>query len=94
MLRSIDAPLTPSERWSRIAELIFRVFTSLIFIIGGLGHFGRHQMMLDRTAGSPWCDTVNAIGDPSLLSWLSRAAFVAFGIALALGFMTRLSAMP
>lgn len=39
MLRSIDAPLTPSERWSRIAELIFRVFTSLIFIIGGLGHF-------------------------------------------------------
>ena len=71
MLRSIDALLTPSERWSRIAELIFRVLTNLIFIIGGLGHFGRHQMMLDRMAGSPWGDTVNAIGDPSVLFWLS-----------------------
>ena len=93
MLRSIDALLTPSQRWSRIAELIFRAFTSLIFIIGGLGHFGRHHMMLDRMAGSPWRDTVNSIGDPSFLLWLSGAAFVVFGIALALGLMTRLSAL-
>lgn len=93
MLRSIDALLTPSERWSKIAELVFRIFTSLIFIIGGLGHFGRHQMMLDRMADSPWRDTVNAIGDPSMLLWLSGAAFVVFGVALALGFMTRLSAL-
>lgn len=93
MLKSIDALLTPSQRWSRIAELVFRVFTSLIFIIGGLGHFGRHQMMLDRMAGSPWRDTVNSIGDPSFLLWLSGTAFVVFGVALALGFMTRLSAL-
>lgn len=93
MLNSIDALLSPSERWLRIAELVFRVFTSLIFIIGGLGHFGRHRMMLDRMAGSPWRDTVNSIGDASVLLWLSGAAFVVFGIALALGFMTRLSAL-
>ncbi|MAY21138.1 MAG: hypothetical protein CL955_11020 [Erythrobacteraceae bacterium] len=93
MLASIDSILTPSERIAQWAELIFRIATSLIFIIGGLGHFGRHQMMLDRMADSPWRDTVNAIGDPSLLLWLSGAAFVVFGIALALGFMTRLSAL-
>ncbi|MEO1167871.1 MAG: DoxX family protein [Pseudomonadota bacterium] len=93
MLASIDSILTPSERIAQWAELIFRIATSFIFIIGGLGHFGRHQMMLDRMADSPWRDTVNAIGDPSLLLWLSGAAFVVFGIALALGFMTRLSAL-
>ena len=49
--------------------------------------------MLDRMEESPWRDTVNAIADPSLLLWLSGAAFVVFGITLALGFMTRLSAL-
>lgn len=49
-------------------------------------------MMLDRMAESPWRDIVTAIADPSLLLWMSGAAFIVFGIALALGFMTRLSA--
>lgn len=93
MLTTIERMLTPSNRWVRRAELAFRALTSLIFIIGGLGHFGRHQMMLDRMEESPWRDTVNVIADPSLLLWLSGAAFVVFGIALALGFMTRLSAL-
>ena len=93
MLGSIEQLLTPSQRSQRAVEMLFRVFTSLIFIIGGLGHFGRHQIMLDRMETSPWRDTVGAIGDPSMLLWLSGAAFVVFGITLALGFMTRLSAL-
>lgn len=33
------------------------------------------------------------IGDPVWLLWLSGAAFIVFGISLALGFMTRTSAL-
>lgn len=50
-------------------------------------------MMLERMAESPWRETVEAIGDPSLLLWLSGAAFIVFGVSLALGLMTRLSAL-
>ena len=36
---------------------------------------------------------VNSIAEPSLLLWLSGAVFIVFGTSLALGFMTRLSAV-
>ncbi|WP_284126110.1 DoxX family protein [Parerythrobacter aestuarii] len=93
ILQSIDRRLTPGPKMSALADAVFRILTSLIFIIGGLGHFGEHRMMLDRIADSPWHDLVVAIGDPSLLLWLSGIVFVVFGIALALGWMTRLSAL-
>ncbi|MCB2089038.1 MAG: DoxX family protein [Sphingomonadaceae bacterium] len=76
-----------------MADPMLRVLTSLIFIIGGLGHFGQHQIMLDRMEQSPWRDLIIAIADPSLLLWLSGAVFVVFGITLALGLSTRLSAL-
>lgn len=49
--------------------------------------------MLERMAESPWRNVVTAIGDPSWLLWLSGAVFVVFGITLALGFLTRISAL-
>ena len=49
--------------------------------------------MLDRMAESPWSGVVEQIGDPSTLLWLSGAVFVVFGITLALGLATRLSAL-
>lgn len=42
---------------------------------------------------SPWHGVVSAIGDPSWLLWLSGLVFVVFGITLALGWMTRTSAL-
>ncbi len=93
MLRQIDTLLAPAPGWRDLVDPVFRILTSLIFIIGGLGHFGQHQMMLDRMAESPWREVVERIGDPSMLLWLSGAVFVVFGIALALGFATRLSAL-
>ena len=44
-------------------------------------------------ADSPWRDLVSMIGDPSWLLWLSGAVFVTFGITLALGFLTGISAL-
>ena len=93
MMQTIEAYITPSQGVSDWADPVFRVLTSLISIIGGLGHFGEHQMMLDRMVDSPWWAMINMVGDPSWLLWLSGGVFVIFGVLLALGWMTRLSAL-
>ncbi len=49
--------------------------------------------MLERIAESPWANTINTIGNPSVLLWVSGAIFVPAGVALAIGFMTRLSSV-
>jgi putative oxidoreductase len=93
MIHRFEDRLAGASRFTPIADPIFWLLTSLIFIVGGLGHFGQQQMMLDRMEESPWRDTVAMIGDPSLLLWLSGAVFVIFGVTLALGWMSRLSAL-
>ena len=93
MFSKIDQVLKPGDGTQAVVDLLFRVATSLIFIVGGLGHFREHQMMLDRMAKSPWLEVVSTMGDPSLLLWLSGLAFVLAGIMLALGWMTRASAL-
>lgn len=92
-LTHIDAWLAPGERLKNGLDPVFRIATSLIFIIGGIGHFAAHDYMLERMAESPWRDAVALIGDPSWLLWLSGGVFVTFGISLALGFLTRISAL-
>ena len=92
-LTQIDAWLAPRERLRSWFDPVFRVTTSLIFIIGGIGHFAAHDHMLLRMEESPWRGVVGMIGDPSWLLWLSGVVFVIFGITLALGLLTRLSAL-
>lgn len=93
MLTKLDARLSPGDPPCRWVDPIFRVATSLIFIIGGTGHFAAHDHMLERMNDSPWRELVSLVGDPSWLLWLSGAAFVVFGITLALGYLTRVSAL-
>lgn len=93
MFARIENWLEPGPAAKLLVDLLFRILTSLIFIVGGLGHFGQHQLMLDRMQESPWRDTVAMIGDPSLLLWLSGFAFVLAGVGLAIGWMTRASAL-
>ncbi|MBI3699014.1 MAG: DoxX family protein [Afipia sp.] len=78
---------------SGLSDIVFRVSLSLIFVVGGLGHFVQHRQMLDRIAESPWVNVVNAIGNPSMLLWLSGIVFVVAGAALAIGLIVRLSAL-
>ena len=92
-LMQIDTWLAPRDAIRAWIDPVFRVATSLIFVVGGIGHFGAHDHMLERMAESPWRDVVNMIGDPSWLLWLSGVVFVVFGITLALGFLTRISAL-
>lgn len=93
MFTRIERWLEPGAHLKALIDPLFRILTSLIFIVGGLGHFGQHQMMLERMKQSPWAGTVDRIGDPWLLLWLSGLAFVVAGLTLALGFMTRASAL-
>lgn len=93
MFTRIERWLEPGAKSRALIDLLFRILTSLIFIVGGLGHFGQHRMMLDRMKESPWAGTVDRIGDPSVLLWLSGIAFVVAGFTLAIGFMTRASTL-
>lgn len=93
MSQKLGQWLEPTPGTQKLIDPLFRALTSLIFIIGGLGHFGQHDMMLDRMVESPWAPLVAKIGDPSILLWLSGIAFVVAGFTLALGWMTRASAL-
>lgn len=81
------------RRHGRLSDLIFRLAFAPIFVVGGLGHFFRSDEMLQRIEGSPWVSLVKTIGDPLVLLWLSGAVFVVAGTLLALGALTRLSAL-
>lgn len=89
----IEFCLKSFGKYAPESDLVFRIAISLIFIVGGLGHFGEHQYMLDRMATAPWVDVVNSIGDASVLLWISGAVFVVAGLALAVGYKTRLAAL-
>ncbi len=92
-LRDLDRGLW-SPRWiAHRAEAIFRIALSLIFIVGGIGHFVQLDEMRQRIDESPWRDQVMAIGDPAILLWLSGGVFILFGLLLALGLLQRLSAL-
>lgn len=71
------------------ADVIFRVGTSLIFIVGGLGHFMQDDVMMARFQASPWVDLVQSIGDPLIMLYLSGAVMLVGGVMLMLGAFTR-----
>jgi putative oxidoreductase len=93
MFEAIERWLEPSEKAKALIDPLFWLLVSFIFIVGGLGHFRQHDMMIERMDGSAWRSVVRAIGDPSVLLWLSGAAFAVAGVSLALGFLTRASAL-
>jgi putative oxidoreductase len=92
-MKSIEQWLSGVECFGSISDVVFRALFSLIFVVGGLGHFFRLQDMLTRIEASPWADVVRMAGNPSVLLWLSGAVFVICGISFALGYLTRLSAL-
>jgi len=83
---------TPNA-WADRSDLIFRSLFSLIFIVGGAGHFGQHEVMLTRLEGSPWLSLVNSVASPSLLLYMSGVTLLLGGIALLFGFFARQAAL-
>lgn len=76
-------------KYESLSDIVFRVAFSVIFIVGGLGHFFRHDYMLGRLNDSPWLDLVSAIGSPSLLITMSGVTLLTGGMALLVGAKTQ-----
>lgn len=93
LLRRLDRGLWLPVPFEHRASSIFRWSLSLIFIVGGLGHFFQLGEMLERIGESPWRDEVALFGDPAVLLWLSGGIFVLFGLLLMFGLLQRLSAL-
>lgn len=93
LLNRFDRTLWRPSWLARRADAILRIAVSLIFIVGGLGHFVELDQMVQRIEESPWRDQVAMIGDPAMLLWLSGGVFVLFGLLLAFGRLQRLSAL-
>jgi hypothetical protein len=75
------------------SDLVFGVLFTLIFIVGGLGHFGQFEDMRLRFQQSPWLSLSSAIGSPSMLLHFSRAAWLVGGVALSINYRTRTAAL-
>jgi putative oxidoreductase len=80
-------------RFAGLSDFVFRVTLSLIFLIGGIGHFMRSDEMLKRLLDSPWLDQVMMIGDPLALLHLSGAVFIIGSLFMIAGYSTRLAAL-
>jgi putative oxidoreductase len=80
------------ERYGSLSDVVFRGLFCLIFIIAGFGHFLQRDVMLARLEAAPLGHLASLFGPPELLMLFSGFALIVGGVALALGFWTRLAA--
>lgn len=81
------------ERFNDASDVIFRVLFSLIFLFGGLGHFGNKEALQAGLESAPNAYLATMIASPELLMSLSGVALLVGGLALAAGFQARWAAL-
>jgi putative oxidoreductase len=82
-----------SLRTARVAELMFRVLFSLIFIVAGVGHLVRPVTFVERLLLSPVGRLVAGVAPAELLVVVTGGVLLVAGVALAIGYRTRLAAV-
>ncbi len=80
------------ERFGPLSDLLFRTLFSLIFIVAGLGHFQERELMLARLEAAPLGHLAHLAGPPETLMMLSGSVLIVAGLALAMGFQSRIAA--
>ena len=91
--KNLMSLISQLEKQAAASDIIMRVAFSLIFIVGGLGHFFRDQMMMDRFMDSPWVDLVTVFGSPWLMLYASGGIMIVAGVMLMLGWKTQIAAI-
>lgn len=87
--RPVETAAPQPRAWS---ELFFRVATSLIFVVAGLGHVVRPNAMIARMLEAPLGERLAALLPVQPLMLLSGVLLIVAGAALAAGYRTRLAA--
>lgn len=77
----------------RLTSLVFRVFTSLIFIVAGAQHLAHPDAVTARLVSAPFGHWATAVASPRLLVLLTGGVLLAAGVALLLGLATRMSSL-
>ena len=76
-----------------LAYLAFRVLVSPIFLVSGLAHLVKPAALAARLESAPFGDLATALAPATVLIVASGVALFAGGLALLLGFKTRLAAL-
>ncbi len=85
--------MIPSRALDDVADVLFRVLFSLIFVVAGVGHFVRPHELVTRLLEAPLSWLATAVAPASLLILLTGVILVPAGLALLLGFWTRPAAV-
>ena len=75
------------------ADLVFRSFFSLIFVVSGLGHFFRQEHMVEHLLSAPGASLATAVAPAPLLISATGVVLVLGGLALLVGVGSRFAAL-
>ena len=81
------------DRIENLTHLVFRAFTSSIFLVAGIQHLVSPDDVASRLIAAPLGHLATAIADPRTLMVGMGVVLVAGGLALLLGSFTRMAAL-
>lgn len=87
------APTNTKDDLPRVARLLFRAMLSGIFIVAGMKHVLAPEKVAERLLAAPLAHLATWIAPAELLVLLAGGALLVGGVALLVGFRTKLAAL-